>query len=93
MVLKFNDLKELLAFNIKYYRYVNNMSQENLAEMCGFSSRYLTDIERGKHCPTINKLEVIAKSLGVEAYELFQNPKRDKVIIEKMSSVRQYNQK
>ena len=90
---EFNCLKDLLVFNIKYYRYVNNLSQEKLAEMCGFTSRYLTDIERGLHCPTINKLEVIAKSLNLEPYELFQNPVRDEKIIDKINSSRQYNQK
>ena len=93
MLLDFDNLKDLLVFNIKYYRYVNNMSQEKLAEMCGFSSRYLTDIERGKHCPTINKLDVIAKSLNLKPYELLQNPKRDTEIVKKILSVRQYNQK
>lgn len=93
MKIEFSTLKELLTFNIKYYRYLNGMSQEKLAELCSFSSRYLTDIERGLHCPTINKLEIIAKSLGLEPFELFQNPERNKEIIDKMLSTRQYNQK
>ena len=93
MKLEFSCLKDLLVFNIKYYRYINNISQEKLAEMCGFTSRYLTDIERGMHCPTINKLEIIAKVLNLEPYALFQNPARDKKIVEKMNVVRQYNQK
>ena len=92
MMLSFNSLKDLLTFNIKYYRYANNLSQEKLAEMCGFTSRYLTDIERGLHCPTINKIEMIAKSLNLEPYELFQNPVRNKLIISKINSTRQYNQ-
>lgn len=93
MILDFKDLKELLVFNIKYYRYVNNISQEKLAEMCSLSSRYITDIERGLHCPTINKIELIAKALNIEPYILFQNVKRDKDIIDKIKNVRQYNQK
>ena len=64
MIMKFKDLRELLIFNIKYYRYVNNYSQEKLAELSKLSPRYITDIERGLHCPTIPKLEVIAKSLN-----------------------------
>ena len=93
MELKFNNLKDLLIFNIKYYRYKNNLSQEKLAELCSLSSRYITDIERGLHCPTILKIEIIAKALNIEAYMLFQNPKRDKNIIDKMNTYRQYNQK
>ena len=92
MKLEFSSLKDLLIYNIKYYRYANSYSQEKLAEMSSLSSRYLTDVERGLHCPTINKLEVIAKALKIEPYELFQNPPRDVEIIEKMKSARQYNQ-
>ena len=90
---EFKNLKELLTFNIKYYRYLNNMSQERLAELSSLSPRYLTDVERGLHCPTINKIEIIAKSLNVEPYVLFQNPERKKEILEKMNNSRQYNQK
>lgn len=93
MKIDFNNLKDLLVFNIKYYRYTNNMSQEKLAELAGLSSRYITDIERGLHCPTINKLELIAKVLNVEPYELFQNPNRDEEIMSKILANRQYNQK
>lgn len=93
MKMQFYSLKDLLIFNIKYYRYKNNMSQEKLAELCSFSSRYMTDIERGKHCPTIDKIETIAKKLKLEPYELFQNPERDKEIVSKIISSRQYNQK
>ena len=93
MKIKFNDLKELLVFNIKYYRYVNNYSQEKFAELSKLSHRYITDVERGLHCPTIPKIESIVKSLNVEPYELFININRDEKIINKMKSGRQYNQK
>ena len=93
MVLEFDNLKDLLIFNIKYYRYQNNLSQEKLAELCSLSSRYLTDIERGLHCPTIPKLEIIAKALNIEPYILFQNTPRSQEIINKMQSTRQYNQR
>ena len=93
MVVEFNNLSELLVFNIKYYRYINNYSQEKLAELCSLSSRYITDVERGLHCPTINKIESIARALKVEPYELFKNNKRNKDIVLKMHGSRQYNQK
>ena len=92
MKMQFDSLKDLLIFNIKYYRYKNNLSQEKLAELCSFSSRYMTDIERGKHCPTIDKIEVIAKNLKLEPFELFQNPKRDEDVVSKIIKYRQYNQ-
>ena len=92
MILEFSSLKELLLFNIKYYRYCANISQEKLAELSGLTPKYLTDVERRKHCPSINKLEVIAKALNIEPYVLFQNPNRDEVIIDKINNSRQYNQ-
>ena len=91
-MLEFKNLKELLIFNIKYYRYLKNYSQEKLAELCSLSPRYITDIERGRHCPTINKLEDIAKVLEIEPYLLFKNDKKNMIIVNKINSVRQYNQ-
>lgn len=93
MKLEFNNLRDLLIFNIKYYRYINNYSQEKLAELCKLSPRYITDVERGLHCPTIPKIESIAKSLNLEPYQLFVNIERDSDIINKMNNSRQYNQK
>ena len=51
------------------------------------------DVERGLHCPTIPKLESIAKSLNIEPYKLFVNEDRDINMINKMKQSRQYNQK
>lgn len=93
MKIEFKDLRELLLFNIKYYRFLNNYSQEKLAELSKLTPRYITDIERGMHCPTIPKLENIARSLNIEPYKLFINEERDINIINKMRQARQYNQK
>lgn len=92
MKVKLYCLKELLIFNIKYYRYLNNFSQEKLAELCNLSPRYITDVERGLHCPTIPKIEKIAKAFNIEPYVLFMDIPRDKDIVNKMMNKRQYNQ-
>lgn len=92
MILNFDNLRDLLIFNIKYYRYVNNISQEKLAELCKLSPRYISDLEQGRHCPTIPKVEIIAKMLNIEPYLLFKNEERDLNIIKKMKNSRQYNQ-
>lgn len=93
MNINFNSLKDLLIFNIKYFRYLKGISQEKLAELSKLSPRYITDVERGLHCPTIPKLELISHALDIDPYVLFTNPKRDKNIIKKINSNRQYNQK
>ena len=93
MTVKFDNLRDLLIYNIKYYRYLNNYSQEKLAELSKLSPRYITDVERGLHCPTIPKIESIAQSLNIEPYQLFVNIERDIEIVKKMSKGQQYNQK
>lgn len=93
MHIDFDNLKDLLIYNIKYYRYKKGISQEKVAELCKLSPRYITDIERGMHCPTIPKLELIANALDLEPYQLFLNPDRDLEIIAKINEGRQYNQK
>ena len=93
MRIEFNNLRDLLIYNIKYYRYLNSYSQEKLAELSKLSPRYITDVERGLHCPTIPKIESIAKSLNIEPYQLFVNIDRDINIVNKMNQSRQYNQK
>lgn len=92
MHIDFDNLKDLLIYNIKYYRYKKGISQEKVAELCKLSPRYITDIERGMHCPTIPKLELIANALDLEPYQLFLNPDRDLEIIAKINEGRQYNQ-
>lgn len=93
MKIKFKNLRDLLIFIIKYYRYLNNYSQEKLAELSKLNPRYITDVERGLHYPTIPKIESIAKSLNIDHYELFINIERDSEIVNKMKQGRQYNQK
>lgn len=93
MKIEFENLRDLLIFNIKYYRYLNNCSQEKLAELSKLSPRYITDVERGLHCPTIPKIESIARSLNIEPYQLFINVDRDIDIVNKIKQGRQYNQK
>lgn len=66
---------------------------KRFAELSKLSSRYITDVERGIHCPTIPKLENISKALNIEPYQLFINIDRDEEIINKIKSGRQYNQK
>lgn len=84
MKIEFNSLSELFSFNIKYYRYLNNYSQEKLAELCDLSPRYISDIERGRKWFVFSNVVRIAKVFNIE---------RDINIIKRMKYSRQYNQK
>lgn len=86
-------LSKLFSFNIKYYRYLNNYSQEKLAELCDLSPRYISDIERGRKWFAFSNVVKIAKVFNIEYYELFINTERDVKVIERMKHSRQYNQK
>ncbi|ARU06856.1 hypothetical protein CCO03_13500 [Comamonas serinivorans] len=48
------------------------LSQVEFAERCGFYQTYLSRVERGLANPTINALEVIAKTLNLTFFELIE---------------------
>lgn len=59
--------------NIKKYRKEKNLTQQQLADLCGISRQYLTDIEnesRKKHI-TIAILGRIADSLNISIEQFF----------------------
>ena len=64
-------LKTILGKNVKYHRYRKYFTQEQLAEILDVSSNYIGRLERGQHSPSLDKIEKIAKCLGVKEFELF----------------------
>jgi transcriptional regulator with XRE-family HTH domain len=60
-----------LGLVIRNLRQQAGMSQVVFAERCGFYQTYLSRIENGRANPTINAIEVIANSLGISVFELF----------------------
>ena len=66
-----NSTKEIFRQNLKYYRNKLNLTQEQLSERSDISSDYLSEIERGKRTPSFKRIDMIADSLGIEAYKLF----------------------
>lgn len=67
---------DIFRKNVKYYRFMQDYSQETLGEKSGLSTHYISDIEQGKYSPSIPTIENIAKALKIEPYLLFvSNPK------------------
>lgn len=64
-------LKALIGKNVKYYRYRENLTQEQLVEKTKSSVNYIGRLERGQHNPSVDKLEKVASALNIEPYELF----------------------
>ena len=72
------DTKEL-GNRIRLARTEKNMSQLVLAEACGISVPYVSDIERGKKCFSVDILLRIAQALQVSTDWLLRldNPRTD----------------
>jgi transcriptional regulator with XRE-family HTH domain len=66
------EIKSALGKNIKLIRNHRQYSQALLAERADISITFLSNIERGLKYPKPAVLSQIAKSLGVEVYELFK---------------------
>jgi len=60
------DLKDIVASNVRRTRHAKGMTQEELADRVGLSSRYIGSVERAVASPTVTVLGKIAKALEVE---------------------------
>ena len=64
------DLKEVVAVNLRRLRHAKGMTQEELAEKAGLSSRHIGAVERADDSASITVLGQIANALEVDASEL-----------------------
>jgi transcriptional regulator with XRE-family HTH domain len=68
-----STIAEKLGQVIRSLRQEAGMSQVVFGEKCGFYQTYLSRVENGRANPTLNALEVIAKSLGISIFDLFDH--------------------
>jgi len=66
-------VQELFITNLKAYRKLRDISQMQLAELCGSSTGYIGEIESGKRFPSVKMIERIAIALEIESWHLFKN--------------------
>ncbi|WP_300617076.1 helix-turn-helix transcriptional regulator [Dokdonella sp.] len=59
-----------LAENIRRLRREQNLSQEELADICGLHRTYVGSVERAERNVTLSSLELLAKALGVSVVDL-----------------------
>jgi len=64
------ELRKILAENIRNYRHRSKLSQEKLAELCGFHRTYVGSVERADRNVTLNTIAIFAQILGVTVPEL-----------------------
>lgn len=65
-----SDIREILAQNIKKYRALAGLSQEELAAVCGLHRTYISDVERCSRNISIDNVEKIAKAFNISVAEL-----------------------
>lgn len=70
------DMRRLVGRNTKKIRLTKGLTQEQLADLSGFSQQYLSDLERGRRNPTVVSLYELAQALGVDYLELLQPDKK-----------------
>jgi len=70
------DLKETLATNVRLIRQERQMTQEDLADLTGISSRYVGSIERGRVSASVTILGKLAEALEVSACSLITQSKK-----------------
>ena len=64
------ELRQILADNIRAYRKIKRISQEELADMCDLHRTYVGSVERGERNVTLSTLETFATVLEIEVPRL-----------------------
>jgi transcriptional regulator with XRE-family HTH domain len=64
------QLTQVLAANLRAFRCTRQLSQEQLAEICGLHRTYVGSVERCERNVTLSTLEVFAEALGVSVTSL-----------------------
>jgi transcriptional regulator with XRE-family HTH domain len=63
-------MRRLVGRNVKRLREKKGLTQEQLAEISGFSQQYISSLEQGRRNPTVITLYELAFALGVSHVEL-----------------------
>ncbi|MER9076519.1 helix-turn-helix domain-containing protein [Mesorhizobium sp. M0904] len=70
------DMRQLVGRNVQRFRQKNHLTQEQLAEISGFSQQYISGLEKGRRNPTIVTIYELAQALGVSHMELMRPDKQ-----------------
>ncbi len=64
------DLEKVLAENVRNYRKLRGLTQQQLAEQSGIHKQFWAGIERGERNITLSSLRRVAVALSVEPFLL-----------------------
>lgn len=71
-------IEQSLGRRIAELRKARGLTQEVFAEKCGYSTEFVSLVERGVNAPSVAGLEKVAKALKVEIKDLFDFAKGEK---------------
>jgi transcriptional regulator with XRE-family HTH domain len=66
------DMRKLVGRNIGRIRREKGLTQEQFAEISGFSQQYISGLEQGRRNPTVVTLYELATALGVGHLDLLR---------------------
>ncbi len=66
------DMRKLVGRHVARIRREKGLTQEQLAEISGFSQQYISGLEQGRRNPTVVTLYELATALGVSHLELLR---------------------
>lgn len=70
------DMRKLVGQNVRRIRQRKGLTQEQFAEISGFSQQYISGLEQGRRNPTVVTVYELAAALGVSHVELLRPKKR-----------------
>lgn len=70
------DMRRLVGRNVQMIRLRKRLTQEDLAEISGFSQQYISGLEKGRRNPTIITIYELALALGVSHIDLVRPDKQ-----------------
>ena len=65
--------------SIRLFRQEKNISQEELADLCGLHRTYISDVELGKRNVSLENIEKIANALSLRISDIFTVMERNGV--------------
>jgi len=69
------DMRRLVGRNVRRFREKKGLTQEQLADVSGFSQQYISSLEQGQRNPTVITLYELSAALGVSHVDLVRPPK------------------
>jgi transcriptional regulator with XRE-family HTH domain len=68
------DARILVGMNLRRYRNLAQISQEDLADLAGIDRTYVSGVERGIRNPTVTVLQSLAEALKIDTAALLEKP-------------------